>query len=385
MNWQKGLRYLPISRFDQQLVATQFKINTLIILFFMIVYCIVDFLEKNTRYFPKYNASTRHIVEYYLVQTPKIVSDLLPFSCLFASIATFWIYAKSNEITAMRASGCSLKRIMLPCILFGLCVSVANFFLAETLVPKTLMQFKIVETVKIEKQSLDGVLFEGNWIRGKNAHMKFESPSLLSPVQPNERKSSRISKVEYFQFSPQNSEITSLIRANEAYYDEQKKIWVLVKGVETQFTNQNNRKIGKNTHFLERETEIRSQPPKLVREGVGSDHLSYWTLRNLLQKSTGGSVLSREVDLYQKLTSPLACFFFVFFALPFCLRQERQADTYVGIVWCLVAAIVYWIGNFSLRSLAQNGVIAPQIAAAVVPLLLAIPCGWLYFRLDHQK
>jgi lipopolysaccharide export system permease protein len=247
------------------------------------------------------------------------------------------------------------------------------------------MRFKVVETVKIEKQNLDGVLFEGNWIRGPNAHMKFEAPSLLAPASANDRKSSRVSKVEYFQFSKQNSELSSIVRAEEAYYDDAKKLWVLARGVETQFTWENSLRVGKNTRFKERETEIRSQPPKLIREGVGSDHLSFWTLRDLLKKSTGGAVLSREVDLYQKLSSPMACFFFVFFALPFCLRHERQADTYVGIVWCLVAAIVYWIGNFSLRSLAQNGVISPLIAAAAVPLLLSIPCAWLYFKLDTQK
>jgi lipopolysaccharide export LptBFGC system permease protein LptF len=115
MNGTQFSRHFPFSKFDRLMALTLVKLNGLIILFFVTVYCIVDFLEKNTRYFPKYKASTQHIFEYYFVQTPKIISDLLPFSSLFASIATFWIFAKSNEITALRASGASLKRIVLPC------------------------------------------------------------------------------------------------------------------------------------------------------------------------------------------------------------------------------------------------------------------------------
>jgi lipopolysaccharide export system permease protein len=375
----------PFLKFDRQLVFNQLKFNCLIVVFFLTVYCIVDFLEKNTRYFPKYQASVIHIIEYYVIQFPKLVSDLLPFSCLFSSIATFWIFAKSNEITAMRASGASLKRIVYPCLFVGACLSAINFVLAETIVPRALLSFKVVETVKIEKQNFNDVLFDGNWIRGPNAHMKFDSPSLIAPSLGDKNSNYRLSNVEYFQFSQENKEATLIAQAKEAIYDENKKIWILHNGVETKFEWKNNLRVGRNIRFLLRETEIRSQPPKLIKEGIGSDHLSYWTLKQLLKRSPAGTIRSREVDLYQKLTTPVACFFFVFFALPFCLRHERQADTYVGVLWCLVAAIIYWIGNFSLKTLAQNGVVSPFFAAFCVPFLLSIPCAWFFLKLDQQK
>ena len=92
---------------------------------------------------------------------------------------------------------------------------------------------------------------------------------------------------------------------------------------------------------------------------------------------------AREVDLYQKLSIPFANLIFVFFALPFALKHERNADTYIGIMYCLIAAIVYWVGNLSMRSLAQNGLFPPLIAAWAVPALLGVFCFWLVRKLDR--
>jgi hypothetical protein len=36
---------------------------------FLFIYCVIDFLEKNTRYFPKYSASWAVIFEYYFIYT----------------------------------------------------------------------------------------------------------------------------------------------------------------------------------------------------------------------------------------------------------------------------------------------------------------------------
>ena len=76
------------------------KINGFIVVFFLSMYCVIDFLEKNTRYFPKYDASGPVILEYYVTQLPKMFVDLLPFSTMFAAVVV-----QSSELQHVHDDG----------------------------------------------------------------------------------------------------------------------------------------------------------------------------------------------------------------------------------------------------------------------------------------
>jgi lipopolysaccharide export system permease protein len=122
----------------------------------------------------------------------------------------------------------------------------------------------------------------------------------------------------------------------------------------------------------------------LLGEGVTSDQIGFFELRELIDEARqgGGALKNLEVELFQKLSLPLANFIFVFFALPFALRRERQTDTYWGVLMCLGAAILYWIGNLVMRNLGVNGVVPPALAAWLVTLVLLGGCLWVVRKLD---
>jgi lipopolysaccharide export LptBFGC system permease protein LptF len=65
------------------------------------------------------------------------------------------------------------------------------------------------------------------------------------------------------------------------------------------------------------------------------------------------------------------------------LRRERQADTYVSIVVCLVAAIVYWVGNASMKTMAQNGLLNPVVAAWLVNVVFLAGSVVILRKLDR--
>ena len=94
---------------------------------------------------------------------------------------------------------------------------------------------------------------------------------------------------------------------------------------------------------------------------------------------------SREADLYQKLSGPLSNLIFAFFALPFALRRERQADTYIGIVVCLLTAAVYWGGAASMRTMAVSGALSPHVAAWLPPIAFLCLGILLMVRVDRRS
>lgn len=342
---------------------------------FLLIYCIIDFLEKNTRYFPKYGATWPVVFEYYLVQLPKMFVDVSPFAVMFGGILTMWIFARSGEISALRAAGQPVRKICLPLIVTSGAISVVCFSLSEWVVPSAMLRLQKVETVKIEKSALSKMFLESQWVRGNDSILHFKKLNQLerSLVEP-----------EYIVLR-NKVDVAQIVHADKAVFDQKKNAWSLLDARIHHFTESGELSAStRKSVFL---TNVSSQPPKLLREGISSDLVSFRELRRVLRESsTGGAVMaSREADLFQKLSAPWANLVFAFFALPFALRRERQADTYIGIVICLLTAAVYWGGSASMRTMAAAGSLSPSLAAWLPPVAFLCLGLALMLRVDRRS
>jgi lipopolysaccharide export system permease protein len=299
--------------------------------------------------------------------------DSYPFTVLFAAILTLWIFARNGEIAAMRASGCSVVRISTPLLVAGFVLSIGAFLVGEFVVPKSQMMLRYVETVKIKKKEYDPMFLESKWVRGTGSILHFERFDPMSRVLYNP---------QYYVFA-NVSQVKTFAYANRAVFDEKTWGWKLEDAVITSFRE--NGSVERVSVEAILPTTVTSEPPRILREGITSHQLSYRELRDLIRLSrrSGGNLADREVDLHQKLSLPFANLLFVFLALPFALRRERQADTYVSIVVCLVAAIVYWVGNASMKTMAQNGLLNPVVAAWLVNVVFLAGSVVILRKLDR--
>lgn len=358
--------------FSRYLAREWAKINASLVILFISFYCLIDFLDQNTRYFPKYKATAGVIVEYYLSQIPKIIVDMLPFSVLFSTIIVLWVFSRSGEIAAMRAAGRSILKICTPLIVLGFVFSVFSFFLSEFIVPKAVRHRMRVELVKIQKVRYEEIFYDSRWIRGNDSVLHFW---LLDPVHKS------LNRIEYYELSG-GSAIHKISYANRAVFDNASKRWVL-EGVATTGVSKTG-EIHATEVRAKLVTTVSHEPPRLLREEVGSDQVSYNELKELivLSKKTGGSLADREVDLQQKLSMPFANLLFVFLALPFAIHKERQADTYFHVILCLVAAIIYWLGNASMRNLSIGGSVHPFVAAWATNIALLAVSLFVVLKLE---
>jgi lipopolysaccharide export system permease protein len=360
--------------FGKYLLREFIKLYFSICFGFLLIYCVIDFLEKNTRYFPKYNASGAVIVEYYLVQMPKMYVDISPFGVMLSSIITTLMFARSGEIAALRAAGQSIRAICRPLILMGLGLSLTLFAISEFIVPSALLQLQKIETVKIEKSSLSQMFLESQWVSGEDAILHFGKLNQL------ERS---LMKPEYIVFRNQN-EVEQIVHAERAVFDSKTGYWTLMDAIVSKFSPVG--ELLSTDSVKEFKTTISSQPPKLLREGISSDLVSFRELRQVIGESQalGTGMKNRETDLYQKLSSPLANLVFAFFAFPFALRRERQADTYIGIVICLLTAAIFWGSAAAMRALASSGTVPAFIAGWGPTLLFLILGAALMLRVDRR-
>ena len=105
------------------------------ILAFVVIFVLVDLVD-NMDGFIDGGYSYGLIFLYYIFFLPYIVVLTLPVSMLLATMFSLGRLSTDNEITAMKASGISFYRILLPLFIFSLFMGFVIMVFAESIVPR---------------------------------------------------------------------------------------------------------------------------------------------------------------------------------------------------------------------------------------------------------
>src|SRR5688572_28458955 len=77
------------------------------------------------------------IAEVFVLSLPFILAMTLPMAVLVAVLYTFSHLAADSEVTALRASGVSVPRILFPVLLWGLAMAAVNFAFVDQVLPRS--------------------------------------------------------------------------------------------------------------------------------------------------------------------------------------------------------------------------------------------------------
>jgi lipopolysaccharide export system permease protein len=75
------------------------------------------------------------IIKFLLFKMPSVVPLVLPLSVVLSSIMTFGDFAENYEFAAMKSAGISLRRAMMPLIIFMIFLTIGAFFFANNVIP----------------------------------------------------------------------------------------------------------------------------------------------------------------------------------------------------------------------------------------------------------
>lgn len=75
------------------------------------------------------------IGKFFFYKMPELTEKVLPLTVLLSSILTFGSFAENYEFAAMKASGISLQRAMLPVIVFVFLLGGVTFYFANSVIP----------------------------------------------------------------------------------------------------------------------------------------------------------------------------------------------------------------------------------------------------------
>ena len=337
-----------ITRYVLRLYLTAIAVS---LVAFVSIFFVVDLIEQLDRFLDREVAPV-YIALYYVYFTPYIFVLTIPVSLLLASLYTFGQLTRQGELTAMKASGLSLYRLLRPMLLVSAVVSAGLFWAGEWLVPHSNMKRAEIRSEHVDMQGGEGqhvrheVYFLGEggrqfYIRVFDGHEAVGTGVFVTEFRDNL--------------------VSSVLEAESAAWKDGR--WLLSNGVERRF--QAGGGLSEYITFDELETAGWSETPEdFMRGQKRPEEMSYSELDQLIQnvRRGGGDVQGYLVDLNLKIAFPSAGLIIVLLggALASHLRRGGVA---VGFALSIGICFVYWGLLRFAQAFGHAGLLEPMAAA----------------------
>lgn len=157
--------HLPIIKRLHLLVLRSFLGPFLLTFFIVIFVLVMQFLFKYINDLIGKGLEFKIIAEFMLYLSTSMVPLALPLALLMAALMTFGNLGEFNELTALKSSGISLQRIMMPLMILTILISIGAFFFSNYVLPVANLKMRSllydIQRQRPEFQIIEGVFYNG--------------------------------------------------------------------------------------------------------------------------------------------------------------------------------------------------------------------------------
>ncbi|NOR52915.1 MAG: LPS export ABC transporter permease LptF, partial [Candidatus Aminicenantes bacterium] len=317
-NWPRlSLRFPNI--LDRYIIRKYTAIFLLVFFSLLLIFVIVTFFEGIDNIY-EHDKPLLLFFEFLRYRIPEFIHFILPITALTATLLCLGLLTKFNEITAMKACGISLYRIIIPVLFMGVLVSLFSFYVQENILPYA--------NKKAEK------------IWGEINDRPPRSYSYLDRRWVLSKEKNRIYHYNYF--DPQKYAFSRL-----TIYDFDPSTWSFKRRIYAEKGN-----LGDGQLFLEncwfrdfvdgqlvkfeRKEKMELQDVEergyFLKEWEVPEQLSYGELKDYIEdiEEKGFETVRFKIDLALKLSFPMACLIMTLIGIPFAFSMGKRG-TLVGI------------------------------------------------------
>jgi LPS export ABC transporter permease LptG/LPS export ABC transporter permease LptF len=310
--------------------------------------------------------------EYLLNVTPYFLYTTTPLSMLLAVLVTFGLLQRSNEITAIKATGISLYRIIVP-VLIGSTLVAGVLFLSDQLyLPYTNKRQDALRNQIKGKPAQTYLRPDRKWIFGQHSDIYYYQ--FFDPDRDV------FGGVSVFQFDPHTFQITHRITADRAHWSTPMGRWVYEQGWERSLSGsaiENYRKFDAATY-----PQLAETPAYFKKEIKQSSEMSYEELRRYIHdlEQSGFDVVRLRVQLQKKIAYPLITLVMAVLAIPFALSAGKRSAV-AGVATAIGIGVVYWTISGLFEAMGNLSQLPPAVAAWSPDLVFGFIGGYLILRM----
>lgn len=305
-----------------------------------------------------------------LYKLPFWLNMTLPVGMSLAASLAFTRFARESELTAMRAAGTPILRVVLPVAAFGIVVALGNYYLVEKIMPKSERKFADIA----QKVGMLGVMpeFRANAV----VYLKDYTATFGSVIRsPGD--SLQITNVLLIQ-RPSPEETDLIISDSGTYKDG---IWRLKRPFAMQLRGID------LTAVRPRKDDMVIDQRIIIEDLLNPRGVETQTAEELQDairngQKTGLDTRQLQVAYHTRFSVPASCIVFSFVAPVFAILFARTGG-FAGVLLSIFLVMVYYNAFVvSTEIFGRNGWFPPVVAAWLPNLIFAVMGFFALRRLE---
>ncbi len=308
------------------------------------------------------------VLSYYKYLSLQMFYEIAPIVVLVATLLTFSLLSRTNEITAAKSLGMSLYRLSLSAVAAALLVTFFCGYLESSVLPAS------NEKVAKLKDRIHGKVTARTYRRADRQWLFGQGRYIYNYIHYDPQQAS-LQRLQVFDFDDQHRLARRLYSESARYVGDD--AWVFNNGWARSFQG------------VDVTAYTRFQEPKIVRypetpayfdsEIRPPEQMRYGELKGYIQelRESGQSVPELQVQLEEKIALPVASLIMSLVALPFAFRLGRQGALY-GIGVSLVLGIAFMAVYAFFTKMGAAGALPPSVAVWSPAAVFSLLSGYLF-------
>ncbi len=341
-------RRLPcLSVTDRYLVGQYLKFLAVGLGVTVALFAIIDLirgLETVAPARPSFSGAVTHA----MLRVPGAVHETLPLIVLVATVSLFLSLAKHRELDAWAAGGVSLYRVTLPVLAVAFIVSVGAVLGQETFLPR----------LKSAAQELEGTIAERERLVGESERSGFWQRTAAGQflwTEPRDREQVSVRRLTLVEVDS-DFRLLSHLEARSA-----RRVsggWELADG--SRWARHDPRPVGFESALVHL-----GDLPGIHRLESSVRDMGFLELRRHIDglRRGGYDTTGHAVELYSKLSLPLAQVVMALIAIPCALSCGSRDRWALGAGVAVTVSVAYWVVHAMALSAAKAGLVPSEVAA----------------------
>lgn len=339
-----------MNKFDRLIFKQLLSITVFVLAVLICVFILIDFSENSDEFTDNGAELPQVWSQYYLNYIPEMVRLMSPLAIFVACLIVTGRMSERLEIIALKASGVSLYRLVVPFLTFGIILGISVSYLDAYVIPNS-----NAERIEFEKQYLNS---SGERIdRGKI--FRQDSDSVIVSFNFFEASSNTGYQASIVTF--EGDRIKRISNANRIQWTDSTEDWR---------TDRLRERIFSDKSYVEKDTtnvvlDLNLYPRDLARRSSDIYQLSYpeafQYIESIERIGAGGTSLPRT-QLYSRIVYPVAIF--VVCLIGFSIASvRRKGGRGFYIATGLAISIVYLAFMKIIEPFGYAGTLSPEIAS----------------------
>ena len=314
--------------------------------------------------------------EYLLNLTPSMIYQIAPLAVLIAVLVTFGILNRNSEIIAMKATGISLYRLVVPVVSISAILAVSLFLFDQYYLPQANRRQEALRSTIKGRPPQTFLHPEQKWIFGQP---RPGEPGRIFYYQFFDPNDSEFANLSIFEFDPSTFAISRRIFAARVFWSPKTSNWMFENGWARDFDgpSQTGFRQFQYTSFA----EIHEEPGYFTKESLQSQEMNFGQLDRYIRdlRQSGFDTMRLRVALWHKLAYPLVAVVMAILAIPFALSMGRQGSL-TGIAVAIAVALTYFVVDNLFGAMGNVNYLPAALAAWSPDILFGLTGGYFLLR-----